>query len=236
MHANLLVCVCIKSASALFHSRHTYSCTLMRICSFCNCCTSGVHCKASDIKTTTRLISVTQLLAEPSDCWFYLLQHTPSQWESVTPPPPPPLPPHSCWLRAHSPLPSLSHPPLDDSNSYSHGGDTSRTQVSVFKFLPIHFIVSTEHNRITNNSFLCFLCYYSFTLLWWMIWGKPKQEHSWYILSAVNIIEYNTIRNTFLISLPPQQFYIKYFQENNLKWIYFKRKKKKKRTLKLSFF
>lgn len=71
-----------------FHARHPRSCFLMCICCFAFAAQAGggVVCTVRS-ETTTRLISVTQLLTRAVRLLLYLVlhTHTPSHWGSVTP-------------------------------------------------------------------------------------------------------------------------------------------------------
>lgn len=142
----------------LFYAR--CSCSLMCICLFCIAVLyrRGLS-RVSGQKTTTRLISATQLLAQPAERRFICSDTHPLAGEVSHPSS---TTPHSCWL-PHSPSP-LSSPrltPLWVPAASSHGADDSHTSVSVSLSLPVHGVVTTEQSGITANSslYLVLFCY-----------------------------------------------------------------------------
>lgn len=107
-------------------------------------------------KTTRKLISVTQLLAEPSDCWFICSNAHPLTGRVS-------LRLLHLLFPTDSPLPLLSPPRLTllwMPVASSHGGGNSHTPVSVLFFSsfppPRHIVVNREHNRIPANSSFIF--------------------------------------------------------------------------------
>lgn len=130
----------------------------MCICPLCICCISGGHSKVSDRRQlqdlslshsfwpshlTAGLSAPTHTLslgkchsAAPSTSSFLLTPCSPSP---LSPPRLTPL-----WMPVAS----------------SHGADDSRTPVSVFLSLPVHSVVTTEHNGITANGSLIFFSFF----------------------------------------------------------------------------
>lgn len=103
-------------------------------------------------RTTTRLISVTQPLAEPPDCQFICTDTHPLNGGSVTSPPPRPLsPPQPCWLPAHPLLPHLTPLWMPVASRDRH------TPVSMSSSLPVHTAATSEYDELQQRADL-FLC------------------------------------------------------------------------------
>lgn len=162
----------------------------MRICPRCICCISGGAQQSLTRKTTTRLISVTQLLAEPSDCWFICSDTHPLAGDVSL---------HRPLLRllisADSLLTLSSLPPhltpLWMPVASSHGADDSHTPVSG---------IAANSSLILLSSFLllCFLLIFFFFYVSMII--QIKQEHFHKLLLLQLLLSHSLLLNFKCIS------------------------------------